>query len=278
MATKIQQYLASSDFIPTEQSSLYTATARDLVLADTSGGAFTVNLPATPSAGDRVVMLDSKESWSSNNLTIGRNGSNIDGAASDYTADGSSNTIELIYSGDATVGWVVRTSGGGSGGGSNEVTIYPQDMKLDDTATGADAGTFADIFDTVDFSPDNDGAVWGSFRLPGGFSEASDVNVELNYALSGSDDGKTIKLTTDYWAVAEGNTPAIGSPDESNTDDITSAAGNTGKYYSGAANVLSAATVGASDETIVFRITRDADNASDTYTGTLQLISVKFSQ
>jgi hypothetical protein len=115
--SKLQEFIANGDYIPvakTNSDPTYTATTRDLVLADSSGGVVTVNLPASPQAGDRVVFVDSKKSWGTNNLTVGRNGSNIDGAASDYTADGASGSqsiIEMIYSGNASNGWLLRTSG-----------------------------------------------------------------------------------------------------------------------------------------------------------------------
>jgi hypothetical protein len=115
--SKVQEFIASGNFVPVAKASgdpLYTATKGDLVLANTSSGTMTVNLPSSPEAGDSVVIVDSNKAWSTNNLTVGRNGSNIDGSAGDYTADGSVNTLELIYSGDATVGWGVRTFGSGA--------------------------------------------------------------------------------------------------------------------------------------------------------------------
>jgi hypothetical protein len=116
--SKLQEFIPSGDFIPvakTNSDPTYTALSGDLVLADSSGGVITVNLPASPEAGDRVLFQDSKQNWSTNNLTVGRNGSNIDGSASDYTGDGTVNIVEMIYSGDATVGWIARTGGASAG-------------------------------------------------------------------------------------------------------------------------------------------------------------------
>ena len=55
---------------------------QDVVLADTSSGAVTVNLPSSPQNGD-VYLIGS--SSASNNVTVGRNGKTINGAASDDT-------------------------------------------------------------------------------------------------------------------------------------------------------------------------------------------------
>lgn len=52
------------------------------VAADTSGGVFTLTLPATPSVGDYVVIVDATTSFNTNNLTIDGNGNNIMGSAS----------------------------------------------------------------------------------------------------------------------------------------------------------------------------------------------------
>lgn len=87
----------------------YTAVAGEGILADTSGGAFTVTLPATPSAGDQVVIADAGSDWETNNLTIARNGSTIEGASEDLTCDVSAVSIELIYDGST---WEVFTKSG----------------------------------------------------------------------------------------------------------------------------------------------------------------------
>ena len=72
--------------------------------ADTSSAAFTVTLPAAPSAGDIVAVQDYAGTWETNNLTLGRNGSNIGGVAVDVTLSTSNQSITLVYV-DATRGW-----------------------------------------------------------------------------------------------------------------------------------------------------------------------------
>jgi hypothetical protein len=77
---------------------------------DTSGGAFSVTLPSSPSAGNVVAVADYANTWDTNNLTIARNGSNIEGAASDFVCNIEGSTITFVYV-DATKGWVVTNSG-----------------------------------------------------------------------------------------------------------------------------------------------------------------------
>jgi hypothetical protein len=77
---------------------------------DTSGAAFNVTLPSSPSAGSVIAVADYANSWDSNNLTILRNGSNIEGAASNFICNQEGSTITFVYV-DATKGWVCTNSG-----------------------------------------------------------------------------------------------------------------------------------------------------------------------
>jgi hypothetical protein len=78
--------------------------------ADTSSAAFTVTLPAAPSAGDIVALSDYTGTWGTNNITVGRNSSNINGAAADLILNGNNTTATLIYV-DGTEGWRVIDTG-----------------------------------------------------------------------------------------------------------------------------------------------------------------------
>ena len=71
---------------------------------NTNGGAVTVTLPSSPSAGNIVAFKDYLGTFTANNATINRNGSNINGVGADVTLDESGRTIFLVYV-DATVGW-----------------------------------------------------------------------------------------------------------------------------------------------------------------------------
>jgi hypothetical protein len=95
----------SASFNFTTKTTTYTAVTGDHLLADTSGGAFTITLPATPTAGDYIEFNDAKETWATNNLTIARNGSNIDSLAENLVCNVSSK-IGLTYI-NATIGWKV---------------------------------------------------------------------------------------------------------------------------------------------------------------------------
>jgi hypothetical protein len=91
----------------------YTTQNNEGVLADTSGGAFTVTLPATPSTGDQVVVADPTGDWGTNNLTVARNGETIAGVAQDLVCDISGASVQLVYDGTT---WAVYAQVGGNGG------------------------------------------------------------------------------------------------------------------------------------------------------------------
>jgi hypothetical protein len=78
------------------------------ILANTNGGAFTLTLPASPSAGDEVAFIDQGYDFNTNALTVGRNSSNIANAASDLVVNTQGAGFTLVYSGDATTGWTYK--------------------------------------------------------------------------------------------------------------------------------------------------------------------------
>ena len=89
----------------------YTTVNGDQVLVDTSGGGIgapvTINLPASPSVGDEVHFIDSGNNLASNNLTIGRNGSNILGVAANLIISVNTAAFTLVYV-NATRGWAYK--------------------------------------------------------------------------------------------------------------------------------------------------------------------------
>ena len=76
----------------------YTASNKDQLIAN-SGSAFTITLPASPSVGNTVVI----KNVGAGTVTIGRNGSNIEGSAQDGTL-ASTKAMQVVYV-DGTLGW-----------------------------------------------------------------------------------------------------------------------------------------------------------------------------
>ena len=88
----------------------YTAVAGDQIFCDTNTtGAFTVSLPAG-AVGSEVTIVDSKNYFGSNNLTIASDGSEkINSSASNLVLSTNGQAITLVYA-NATVGWIYKTN------------------------------------------------------------------------------------------------------------------------------------------------------------------------
>ena len=93
----------------TNSNSPYTAVAGAQVFANTTANPITVNLPASPSVGDEVTVIDTRGTWNSNNCTIGRNGQPINSATSDLTLNTNGQAITLVYV-DSSRGWAYKTN------------------------------------------------------------------------------------------------------------------------------------------------------------------------
>jgi hypothetical protein len=80
-------------------TSTTTAIAGDRIACNTTAGAFSVALPASPSTGAMVTIADSGRTWSVNNLTVSRNGLTIEELSEDLLCDKSGTLIVLFYTG-----------------------------------------------------------------------------------------------------------------------------------------------------------------------------------
>ena len=85
-----------------------TLANRQQAFCNTSGGAFTVTLPAAPVKGDSVRIFDIAKTFDTQNLTIGRNGNPIMGDAADLVVSTEGAAFELVFY-DGTQGWRIIT-------------------------------------------------------------------------------------------------------------------------------------------------------------------------
>ena len=91
----------------TKVSSFSIAASTDFnaYLVDTTNNTITATLPASPSNGQRIKIIDIGNNLSTNNLTINRNNNTIQGDASDLTVAIDRSAIELMFV--STYGWVL---------------------------------------------------------------------------------------------------------------------------------------------------------------------------
>lgn len=98
---------AGLNFDSTIQTSDFVAVINTGYFVNTASGVLDVTLPASPSVGDEVHVIDSSNSAATNNITIVRNGNPIASSASDLTVAVNGAAFRLIYSGSSTFGWVL---------------------------------------------------------------------------------------------------------------------------------------------------------------------------
>ena len=84
-------------------SSNITLVAGRRYFVDTTA-ARTLTLPASPTLGQEIVIFDASGSAGTNNITIARNGNNINSVADNAIIDVDKAAAVLIYTG-STIGW-----------------------------------------------------------------------------------------------------------------------------------------------------------------------------
>jgi hypothetical protein len=89
------------------KTSGFTAVAGEGYFCDTSSAAFTATLPASGTIGDEISFIDYAGTFDTNNLTVGRNGHNIQGSAADLTVSTERAGFTLVYV-DSTQGWLLK--------------------------------------------------------------------------------------------------------------------------------------------------------------------------
>jgi hypothetical protein len=90
---------ASAEGAFTIETASFSAVAGVRYGVDTSGGAITATLPATPSTGQAIFFADAGGAYATNNLTVAPNGQTIMGTAGDLTVSTTNQNFGLFYNG-----------------------------------------------------------------------------------------------------------------------------------------------------------------------------------
>ena len=90
-------------------TSSLTVVAKAGYFVNTSGGVITTTLPASATIGDFISFIDYAGTFDTNNLTVARNGHNIQGDATDLTVATERAGFTLVYV-DATQGWLLQNN------------------------------------------------------------------------------------------------------------------------------------------------------------------------
>ena len=107
------------------QSTNFTAVAGNGYYVNTTSAAITVTLPATPSVGNSIGIVDYAGTFDTNNLIINPNGNKLEGGTANLELTGDREGVTLNYI-DSTQGWLCNS-------GINEGTdaLTPQVVSID---------------------------------------------------------------------------------------------------------------------------------------------------
>ena len=167
------------------QTTGFTAVKGNAYPCNTTSAAFTVTLPATPSAGDQVQLVDYAGTFDTNFLTIDPNGEDIEGQANNLLLTGEREGVILTYI-DSTQGWIATS---GINEGTDALSPIPLDVEYLVVAGGGGAterhgaggaggfrtGTFTSLASATNFTVTVGGGGAGATTTVNGTSGSNSV-------------------------------------------------------------------------------------------------------
>jgi hypothetical protein len=123
------------------QTTGFTAVAGKGYPCNTTSAGFTVTLPATPSAGDQVQLVDYAGTFDTNALTINPNSNKIESGTANLFLNGEREGVILTYI-DSTQGWLV-SSGANEGTDALKPEPYSVDFLVIAGGGGSQGGSYA---------------------------------------------------------------------------------------------------------------------------------------
>ena len=118
------------------KTSGFTAVAGEGYFCNTTSAGFTVTLPATPTAGQQVAVVDYAGTFDTNFLTISPNGNKLEGATASLVLTGEREGVLLVYI-DSTQGWLATS---GINEGTDALSVPPYSVEFLVVAGGGGGG------------------------------------------------------------------------------------------------------------------------------------------
>jgi len=234
------------DWCTTAKTSPFTSLSGKGYFVNTTSGAVTVTLPASPSAGDIVSIKDYARTFQTNNAIICRNGSKMDGSCANTTFNTQGLSATLIYV-DGTKGWqlinddataqvgaafIAATGGTVLTNGNFKTHVFTSSSNFVVSAVGNPAGS-----DTVEYMVVGGGGSGGSGGVGG--SGAGGAGGGFRSFICGSPNplnssalpvsAQTYPITVGAGEATPGSASAVGTKGaDSVFSTITSAGGGAG--------------------------------------------------
>ena len=240
------------DWCTTAKTSPFTAVSGDGFFVNTTSGAVTVTLPASPSAGDIIALKDYANTWDSNNVTLANNSSKINGVCGNVILNTEDQSITLIYV-DSTRGWrtvqdstsdvtgsafITATGGTITTSGDYKIHTFTSDGTFTVTAGG---GALAKADYLVVAGGGGGGSNHGGGGGAGGYRESHCASFSGPYTASPLASSTSLQLIQQAYPITVGGGGAGGvacggegvKGSDSTFDTITSAGGGKGAVESG---------------------------------------------
>ncbi len=216
----------SVNWCTTVKTSPLTAVSGKGYFVNTCGGAVTVTLPSSPSAGDIVSVKDYKGTFAvaCKALTLGRGGSKINGICSDFLLETKSLSATLVYV-DGTQGWetvndstifnavtyVTATGGTITCSGDYKIHTFTGDGPFQVTCAGSAAGSNKVSYMVV-AGGGSGGADGGGGGGGGGFREGKCTSDPYTASPLNAPDGLAVSVQNYTVTVGGGGTAHSGAP------------------------------------------------------------------
>ena len=198
------------------QTTGFTAVAGRGYPCNTTSSAFTVTLPASPSAGDQIILLDYAGTFATNKITLAPNGNKINGSTDTKLLTTNREAVTVTYV-DSTQGWVAS-----SGVNSGSQALDPSTYSIDFLVVGGGGGGGSDSNGGGNYAMGGGGGGAGGYRTS---TQTVNIGTAITITVGDGGTGGVVASGSPAGAGVAGSNSSISG---SGLTTITSAGGGYG--------------------------------------------------